>query len=336
MPEAVNWRGALARVALVLGAALLAGCAGTSPPPIAIGSPQAKKAGDSLVAFANTPFPYSGAIPETGKPFLDVNADGRLGHTSPRGGVYWQDETYSDRRVLLAIPKSFDIHAPGALVVFFHGNQATLERDVLNRQQVPAQVAASGLNAVVVAPQFAVDALDSSAGNFWTPGSFHAFLDETSRRLANAYGGGAAAARAFARLPVILVVYSGGYYPAAYSLGTAGSRVRGVILFDGVYGNEDKFASWIEDNRSRAFFFSAYSQSSKDSNDKIRALLDADHVAYSQGEPDSLAPGVVSFLDAGQNLNHLDFVTQAWTSDPLKEILSRVIFGRAEPKVASR
>ncbi|MBV1703513.1 MAG: alpha/beta hydrolase [Hyphomicrobiales bacterium] len=331
-----TWRGAMVRVAFAFGAAILAGCAGTTQPQIVIGSPEATKAGDSLVAFAHTPFPYDGAIPDTGKPFLDVNQDGRRGHTSPRGGVYWEDETYSDRRVLTAIPETFDIRAPGALVVFFHGNQATLERDVLNRQQVPWQVAHSGLNAVLVAPQFAVDALDSSAGNFWTPGYFRAFLDETSRRLAKTYGGGAAAERAFARMPVILVVYSGGYYPAAYSLATAGSRVRGVILLDGVYGNEDKFANWIEDNRDRAFFFSAYSQSSKDSNDKIRALLDADHVPYASGLPDSLGPGVVSFLDAGQNLNHLDFVTQAWTGDPLQAALSRVIFGRAEPKIASK
>ena len=53
-------------------------------------------AGGGNVAYAefrNSAFPYRGMIPadadtnERAKPFLDVNADGRLAHTSPRGGL---------------------------------------------------------------------------------------------------------------------------------------------------------------------------------------------------------------------------------------------------------
>ena len=109
-------------------------------------------------------------------PFLDAADGERHGHTSLRGGIYWEDQTYSDRRVLLYIPKGFDPRRPALIVVFFHGNGATLARDVRDRQQVPRQVAESGLNAVLVAPQFAVDALDSSAGRFWEPGVFAQFL----------------------------------------------------------------------------------------------------------------------------------------------------------------
>ena len=49
-------------------------------------------------------------------------------------------------------------------------------------------------------------------------------------------------------MPVILVAYSGGYLPAAFALaqGGAGERVRGVVLLDALYGEEDKFADWIE------------------------------------------------------------------------------------------
>ena len=75
-----------------------------------------------------------------------------------RGGTYWEDQTYSDQRVLLHIPKGFDPRRPALMVVFFHGNEATLERDVRNRQAVPRQITESGLNAVLVAPQFAVNA----------------------------------------------------------------------------------------------------------------------------------------------------------------------------------
>ena len=42
------------------------------------------------------------------------------------------------------------------IVVFFHGNGATLERDVRDRQLVPQQISDSGVNAVLLAPQLAV------------------------------------------------------------------------------------------------------------------------------------------------------------------------------------
>ena len=46
------------------------------------------------------------------------------------------------------------------IVVFFHGNGATLERDVRDRQMVPQQISDSGVNAVLLAPQMAVDAAE--------------------------------------------------------------------------------------------------------------------------------------------------------------------------------
>ena len=52
------------------------------------------------------------------------------------------------------------------------GNNATLSRDVIARQQIVRQLSDSGLNAVLVAPQLALDAQDSSAGRFWSAGGF--------------------------------------------------------------------------------------------------------------------------------------------------------------------
>ena len=202
-------------------------------------------AGGGNVAFAEfktSAFPYRGMIPadadtnERAKPFLDVNAGGRLGHTSPRGGLLWEDTTYNDRHVLLAAGPDFDPSRPGVIVVYFHGNQTILARDVVDRQQTVRQLAQSNLNAVLVAPQLAVDAPDSSAGNFWRPGAFAQFLDEAAGKLAEEYPG--TSRWTFQRMPVIVVAYSGGYMAAAYSLaqGGAGDRVRGVVLLDALYG----------------------------------------------------------------------------------------------------
>ena len=191
----------------------------------------------ALVPFDMSPFPFDGEKPNEGL-FLNIFAAGRRGHATGRGGTYWEDTTYNDRRVLLSLAKGFDVRKPAVMVVFFHGNGARLERDVIARQRVPQQVAASGLNAVLVAPQFAVDAQDSSAGSFWQPGTFRQFLDETTVRLVELYGD-ERTRRAFATMPVVLVAYSGGYNPAAFalSIGEADQRIRGVVLLDALYGD---------------------------------------------------------------------------------------------------
>jgi hypothetical protein len=315
----------------------LAGCAGGPGAPLESnlsspsGQPQFVQMNGANVAFAefkNSAFPYRGLIPpdadnDKARPFLDVDEGGRLGHSSPRGGLLWEDATYNDRHVLLAAGNDFDPNRPGALVVFFHGNQTTLARDVVERQQTVRQLAQSDFNGVLVAPQLAVDANDSSAGNFWRPGAFAQFLDEAEARLADLYPNASRAA--FRRMPVVIVAYSGGYMPAAYSLaqGGAENRIRGVVLLDALYGEEDKFAHWIEGARSSAFFVSAYSNSTRDNNVSLRARLQRDGVAVQSGLPDGLRPGVVAFVDSG-DVRHEDFVNVAWTGDPLRDILSRL------------
>jgi hypothetical protein len=316
---------------LALGAALLmAGCAG---PRVQTGRPETAGletidgASVELASFKNSAFPYHGLIPnyrETGKsrPFLDVDDNGRLGHSSPRGGIHWEDQTYSDRSVLLAAPESFNPAKPGTIVVFFHGNNATLAHDVIARQQIVRQLADSGLNAVLVAPQLAVDAPDSSAGRFWSPGGFAAFLSEAQTKLGDLYP---SARGAFRRMPVVIVAYSGGYLPAAYSLsvGGDGARVRGVVLLDALYGEHDKFVRWAEGPGRNAFFLSAYSTSSQAGNEAVRSELEAAGVKTVTGLPQELSPGVVAFVDAG-SVDHNDFVTSALGGAPLRDIFSRI------------
>src|SRR5262245_43253919 len=182
-----------------------------------------------LVTLKNAPFPYTGLVPTTKRPFLDVIENGRRGHRTRRGGVYWEDKTFSDARTLLHIPQGFDISRPGLIIAFFHGHGATLDRDVLKRQQVPMQVSTSGANAVLIAPQLAVDAADSSPGKFWEPGAFDRFLRESALELARLHGDPRSAA-AFASMPVVIVAYSGGFLPAAWCLqrGGVNERLRGV------------------------------------------------------------------------------------------------------------
>jgi len=284
-----------------------------------------KEAKTQLVAFNASAFPYRSVVPDTKKPFLDVRVGKRLGHTSLRGEVYWEVPTYSDRRSLLYLPAGFDPQRPSLIVVFLHGQGATLERDVMARQAVPRQLAESGQNVALVAPQLALDAADSSAGNFWRPGHFAAYIDEAAERLMRLYGDHRVG-RHFNLAPVVIVAYSGGYVTAAYALDRGGAthRIKGVILMDALYGDQDKFAHWAAARRRYAFLLSAYTDSTRDENAELQSLLDKRRVPYARGLPSALNAGMFAFAACGGLEMHGDFVTRAWRPDPLKHALSMI------------
>ncbi len=278
----------------------------------------------SLVSFATAPFPFTGKMPGTNAPFLDVDEGGRKGHRTSAGRIYWADETYSDDRVLLHIPKGFDVRRPTIMIVFFHGHGATLERDVLARQRVAAQVTSSGINAVLVAPQFAVDARDSSAGKFWEPGAFGRFMGEAAEQLARLHGD-PKTVRTFAASPVIFVAYSGGYLPAAWcaTKGGLNKRLRGVVLLDALYGELGKFEDWIESDRS-AFFVSAYLGSTQEKNAELAERLSEKEIDYSTSLDPKIHGGDVTILKGGTGASHRSLVTRAWVDNPIEDVLRRL------------
>jgi hypothetical protein len=278
----------------------------------------------TLISMKSSAFPYFGENPRSEAPFLNVSSGERKGHRSYSGKVYWQDETYNDSRVLVHVPEHFDAKRPGVIVVFFHGNGATLERDVRDRQLVPQQISDSGVNAVLLAPQMAVDAADSSAGKFWQPNGLKRFMEESASHLARLYGD-PNSAKAFANMPIVLVGYSGGFLPTAWSLEVGGitKRVAGVILLDAVYGELDKFASWIENNRS-GFFVSSYTRYTKKRDMELMAMLREKGIAYREEMDGPLRPGSVVFVQTRDGVTHRSYVTQAWTEHPVKDVLLKM------------
>ncbi|WP_454626858.1 alpha/beta hydrolase [Bradyrhizobium cenepequi] len=304
-------------------------------PTLNLPRPNEREELTTLVSMKSSAFPYFGNNPRSDAPFLNVSSGSRKGHRSYSGRVYWQDETYSDSRVLVHVPENFDVRKPGVIVVFFHGNGATLERDVRDRQLVPQQISDSGVNAVLLAPQLAVNAADSSAGKFWQPGGFKRFLDESTSHLARLSGDPKSAA-AFANMPVVIVGYSGGFLPTAWSLevGGATSRVRGVVLLDAVYGELDKFASWIENNRS-GFFVSSYTRYTKRHDQELMTMLRDKGLRVRESMDGPLQSGSVVFVQTPDGVTHRDYVTQAWTQHPVKEVLVKMAGSASLARIAS-
>ena len=282
------------------------------------------RAKTAIVEFETSPFPYDGMVPEKDVPFLDLTVGYRKAHRTPHGRVLWEDTTFQDRHVLLHIPKGYDFTRPGVMVVFFHGHGATLRRDVRDRQLVPAQLSAADINAVLVAPQLAYNASDSSAGKFWEPGAFKQFIAEAGAKLAELHGN-SASANSFANMPVIIVAYSGGYLAAAWCLEVGGveDRLGGVVLLDALYGELDKFAGWIGNNRTK-FFVSSYTDSTQYKNMALKSMLAEHEVPAATELVQTKWRHGATFLATDREIKHEDFVTQAWVEFPVKDILRRL------------
>lgn len=286
--------------------------------------PAPKPGKTKLVEFEMSPFPYEGINPATGRPFINVDETGRRGRMTGSGRVYWEDETYSDQRVLLHIPDGFDVKKPGLIVVFFHGHGAAIDSDVRDRQRIAEQITGSRANAVLVAPQMAVKARDSSAGIFWEQGMFAQFLNEAAEQLALLYAV-PGSTRLFDRMPVVIVSYSGGYLATAWCVyhGGANDRVRGVILLDSLYGELDKYERWITGNRN-AFFVSAYLGSTRARNLEMQRMLADRNLPVATALDGPLRPGSIVILSGGSGDNHTDFANRAWGKNPVTDLLNRL------------
>ncbi len=95
------------------------------------------------------------------------------------------------------------------------------------------------------------------------------------------------------------------------------------MLLDALYGEFDKFTNWITTQRS-GFFVSAYANSTRTRNENFEKLLSELNVPVANRLGKALSPGSVVFLSTGEETQHRDFVTKAWTNDPIEDVLRRM------------
>jgi hypothetical protein len=106
-------------------------------------------------------------------------------------------------------------------------------------------------------------------------------------------------------------------------VGGLGKRVIGVVLLDALYGEMDKFSSWIVKNR-KAFFVSAYTQYTKRRDDELERILHEKGIPVAHELNGPLKPGTVAFLPTREGITHRDYVTLSWTEHPIRDVLLRL------------
>jgi hypothetical protein len=157
---------------------------------------------------------------------------------------------YADATVIAFVPSHFRMGRDSAVsvVVHFHGHHSTAERAIV-AHQLREQLYESKQNAILLVPQLAVNAADSSCGKLEVPGGFARMITEA---LATLSDGVVQAACGRAAIPddatvgrVCVSAHSGGWHAAARALEHGGVPVRETYLFDALYAESDVFRDWV-------------------------------------------------------------------------------------------
>jgi hypothetical protein len=163
---------------------------------------------------------------------------------------------HQDATVLVFIPHHHRVgrDASVATVVHFHGHNTSAERAIV-AHQLREQLYESKQNAILVVPQLAMLAADSSAGKLEAPGGFARMLGDVLRTLDVSTVRAAAGRAGLPPEPgignVCVSAHSGGYHAAACVLRAGGIPIREVFLFDALYAEVDVFRDWVIAGRGK-------------------------------------------------------------------------------------
>ena len=276
-----------------------------------------------IVELGNGPFPVSAdTFDQHGDPFWQGidRATGQHYRYVGDNRRYLETATYSDAHVLFHVPRNFGPAQPAHLVLFLHGHDAEIERTLVHEFDLPGQIDRSGANAVLVAPQLARNAEDSTSGKFAEPGRVADFVNEAELVLQRMLRRRDAP---FRKAPIILAAYSGGYRTAAQILSHGGldDRIEGLVLLDAIFGDIGTYATWLDAHRQRAFAYVLYSQASQPETEKLMAELQARGVPYASADDGGPVTGV-RFVRV--NTPHAMVPVKGPPAEPLAALLRRL------------
>jgi hypothetical protein len=243
-----------------------------------------------------------------------------------------QGAPYRDNTVIVFVPSHYRFSEEEGVsaLVHFHGHNTTAER-ALRAHELREQLADSRQNALLVVPQLAVLAADSSCGKLESPGGLARLLSETMAVCAREgrITLGDTAFPGDAPLGTVCVsAHSGGYHAAAAVLRVGGIDVREVYLFDALYAESETFRDWVIERRGeplhrRHKLVSYFTGGATEANNvQLRALIErAGLVCEHEAREGELSRRDLSHADAvfvRTGLGHSDV---AWETNALRDCL---------------
>ncbi len=207
-----------------------------------------------LAALANVSLFSSAALAERGElgPRLKAQVRDELGTTltlglpqAPFGGTIAR----GDDSVIVFVPDRYRFHADEGIsaLVHYHGHNSSAER-AMTAHALREQLVDSRQNAILIVPQLAFMAADSSCGQLALPGAFKRMLGGAVSSAAR-FGRKTFGDSRFPERPqlgrVCVSAHSGGYHAAACSLRDGGVDVSETYLFDALYAESEVFRDWV-------------------------------------------------------------------------------------------
>jgi hypothetical protein len=277
-----------------------------------------------VASLTNAPFPYSGkdADPHFFD-FIDPKTGERYRTTRTLERLSEKDH-YRDSSVLFYVPKRFNPNRPFVYVVFLHGNRSDVQQ-CLKDYRLDEQIESSGKNAILLLPQLAKNASDSSPGKFSRKNVFRAFMQEAALVLSQTLG--KKFRRPLEQAPIILAAFSGGYKPLACSLdrGGADSRIKAVLLLDALYEDLYIFGKWVLSHAGGGVFVNIFTEGSacEERTGILAQFLREHRVPFKEEWPKgSFAKRQICLI--GSSSEHLQIPVEGPPREPLAALLQKL------------
>jgi hypothetical protein len=203
---------------------------------------------------------------------------------------YPASEHYNDNSVVLIVPKNLKTNRTIDLVFWFHGWHNNIDTAV-QFYELKKQFLESKRNAVLVLAETAKNAPDSYGGKLEKQGVFKALVNDIMNKLKQEK----IAAQKAAPGEIILAGHSGAYRVIAYILEDGNMPVAEVDLFDALYGQTDKFFSWIQQNSQHRFinWYTNHGGGTDEVSIGMMKQMDSLHVQYKLVEETSVTPELI-------------------------------------------
>ncbi len=245
---------------------------------------------------------------------------------------------YRDDTVIVFVPSHYrydydddDGEEGVAALVHFHGHNTTAER-AMAAHELREQLAESRQNAILIVPQLAVMAADSSCGKLETPGGLARLVAEatvTTAREGRSTLGDARFPIHARRGTVCVSAHSGGFHAAACCLRSGGVDLRETYLFDALYAEVETFRDWVTSRkgaslhrRHKLVSFFADGTSTDANSTALRAQLDhAGVLTASELQEGELSRHELSHAEAVFVRTSLYHSNVTWETNALRDCL---------------
>ena len=219
-------------------------------------------------SFAQTNTGRSFRITSTNSMFPDPvrNAEPRVYDNK----TYTAAEHYNDSSAYIFVPAYFDKTKPFHFVCWFHGWSNNID-SALVEYKLQEQFDAAKLNAIFIFPEGPKNSPDSYGGKFEKPGVFNLFMKEVVQFLSNQK----IISSTIHSFDLIYAGHSGAYRVMSYLLLNSSYTCKGILLFDALYGQQEKFTMYLQQHTS-CKMINIYTDNGGTMQNSIDLMIDMD------------------------------------------------------------